>query len=95
MDESIDFYNKVLKIFTRDYTRSYTLEELTKSIIKFSDTHSSFRHDIDKEREMQAKVLDVLICLDSEGFVFLNSNNDESIITTKGLLKVGVIILCN
>lgn len=48
---------------------------------------STFTQDIATERENQAKLLDALILLDNEGYIFLNSYTDESLITIKVPIK--------
>lgn len=56
---------------------------------------SKFIEDIANEREIKAKLLDALILMDSEGYIFLNSDTDESLITIKGLIKINNKIFWN
>ncbi|AWK06370.1 hypothetical protein HYN56_19920 [Flavobacterium crocinum] len=74
---------------------SCSLEELTQLIIP-NDGSSILSGEITAtEKENQAAVLETLIQLDSQGLIFLDSDADRSVITTKGMLKVHNRILCN
>ncbi|TDO73567.1 hypothetical protein EV143_105161 [Flavobacterium chryseum] len=93
MESHLSFFTKILQILADKYSTSYTLEELTKVVTSVSNV-SKFTDNI-AERENQAKLLDTLILLEYEGYIFLNSDTDESLITIKGLIKINNKILWN
>lgn len=47
------------------------------------------------DNEKQVAVLDALIVLNDQGYLFLNSNTDKSSITIKGLILLNSKIICN
>ncbi len=71
-----------------------TFEELTKLVTSVPNV-SKFDDDIAAERENQAKLLDALVFMNSEGYIFLNSDTDQSLITIKGLIIINNKILWN
>lgn len=71
-----------------------TFEELTKLVIPVSNV-SKFTDNTAADRENQAKLLDALVLMNSEGYIFLNSDTDQSLITIKGLITVNNKILWN
>jgi hypothetical protein len=81
------FFMKILHILANRYNMSFTLEELSRLTTSVSNG-AKFTIDIDAERKNQAELLDALIEMDYEGYIFLNFNTDESLITIKGLIKV-------
>lgn len=95
MEASSCFFDQILYKLAEYYYRSCTLEELTKLINPHSDVSITFCENIIAERENHAKILDALILLDYEGFIILNSFNDESFITIKGLIRINNKVLCN
>ncbi|MCM0667704.1 hypothetical protein [Flavobacterium tyrosinilyticum] len=76
------------------YSMGYTFEELTKFVTAVPNI-SKFTDNIAAERENQAKLLDALVLMNSEGYIFLNSDTDQSLITIKGLIAVNNKILWN
>lgn len=88
------FCIKILQILANNYNMKFTLEELTRHITSGSNVQK-FTKNIDVERKNQAKLLDALILMNCEGFIFLNLNTDESLITIKGLIKVNNKIFLN
>lgn len=94
MESSSVFFIKILQILADKYSAGYTLEELTKLVASVYH-NSKFTDNIDAERENQAKLLDALILMHSEGYVFLNSDTDQSLITIKGLIQINNKILWN
>lgn len=71
-----------------------TFEELTKLVTSVPNV-SKFDDNIAAERENQAKLLDALVFMNSEGYIFLNSDTDQSLITIKGLIIINNKILWN
>lgn len=65
-----------------------------KDLLKASNI-SKISEDISVERKNQSKLLDTLIYMDYEGYIFLNSDTDESVITIKGLIKINNKIFWN
>ncbi|KQB42548.1 hypothetical protein [Flavobacterium aquidurense] len=57
---------------------SFSLDEITKLITSFSDV-SKFTEDINAQKENKAKLLNILILVDYEGYIFLNPYTDESV----------------
>ena len=86
MEGKIELLEKVLKILAQNPSKSYSLEELTMALIP----NDLLIHDISLEREYQAQVLNVLISLDNDCMITLNSNTDESSITSKGISRVQI-----
>ncbi|MDY0989442.1 hypothetical protein BSF41_44820 [Flavobacterium sp. ACN2] len=94
MELSSVFFLKILRILARKYSIGFTFEELTKLVTTVSNV-SKFTNNIASERENQAKLLDVLVLMNSEGYIFLNSDTDQSLITIKGLIAINNKILWN
>lgn len=94
MELSSVFFLKILRILARKYSIGFTFEELTKLVTTLSNV-SKFTNNIASERENQAKLLDVLVLMNSEGYIFLNSDTDQSLITIKGLIAINNKILWN
>ncbi|MFH7018688.1 hypothetical protein [Flavobacterium sp. FlaQc-47] len=80
MQLPFELYNEILKILAQNSTKTFSLEELTSNI--FSSYNKS------QERENQARILDVLIFLESKGLIFLNSLTDESQVKIKTNLQI-------
>lgn len=93
METSGTLFIKILHILAGKYNMSFSLEELT-NLIKASNT-SKVSEGISAERKNQSKLLDTLIFMDYEGYIFLNSDTDESVITIKGLIKINNKIFWN
>lgn len=88
------FLMKILHILSNPYNMSFTLEELSRLTTSISNV-AKFTQDIDAERKNQAELLDALIEMNYEGYIFLDVNTDESLITIKGLIKVNNKIFLN
>lgn len=73
---------------------SFSLEEITQLVTSVSNV-SKFTEDMNIQRENQSKLLNVLISMDYEGYIFLNPYTDESAITIKGLIKINNKIFWN
>ncbi|MBS7233709.1 hypothetical protein KHA90_22085 [Flavobacterium psychroterrae] len=89
------FYIKILQILADKYGMSCTLEELTSLLTPVFNATTPFKDIISIEKENQARVLDALLLLNSEGYVFLNSSSDNSSISIKGLIAVHNKVFCN
>lgn len=74
---------------------SCTLEELTSLLTPVFNTYTLLQNSIADERKKQARVLDALILLNKEGYIFLSSSSDESTISIKGLILVNNKVICN
>ncbi|KUJ62734.1 hypothetical protein AR687_04865 [Flavobacteriaceae bacterium CRH] len=94
MEPSSIFFTKILHVLADKYNMSYSVEELAKLVTSVSNV-SKFNDTMAAERENQAKLMDFLMLLNYEGYIFLNSDTDESIITIKGLMKINNTILWN
>ncbi len=77
------------------YDMSCTLEELTSLLTPVFNTYTPVKDSISNEKKKQARVLDALMLLNNEGYIFLNSNSDESTISIKGLILVNNKVICN
>jgi hypothetical protein len=88
------FVIKILQILARRYSRGCTFEELTALAAKACGVWKS-TDGIADERENQAKLLDALLWMHSEGCIFLNPDNDHSLITIKGLMLINNKTLWN
>lgn len=84
---------KVLQTLADRYGKSCSLEELT-SLVHLK-VHSSITDRLYAAKKRQSFLLDALLYLDDQGFVFLNSDTDRSVITIKGLMKVNNKLLWN
>lgn len=80
MEVKNELFKNVLKILAQNPSKLYSLEELTMAVIP----NNLLYQDISFEREFQAQVLNVLISLENDGLITLNSNTDESSIKSKG-----------
>ena len=94
METSSAIFIKILQILAKKYNTSFSLEEITKLVTSVSNV-SKFTADMNTQKENQSKLLDVLISMDDEGYIFLNSDTDESVITIKGLIKINNKIFWN
>ncbi|MCP2029895.1 hypothetical protein L1276_005089 [Flavobacterium sp. HSC-32F16] len=86
---------KVLQILADRYASSCSLEELTKLITPVIKSSMSITDYLASEKENQASILDALVLLHDQGFIFLNSDTDQSVITIKGLIKINHYVLYN
>lgn len=77
-DISLKLNNKIFCTLAQNYNKSFTLEELTKTILPHFDMMNINNENLCLEREKQAKVLDALIFLADNGLIFLNPLTDES-----------------
>jgi len=88
------FHIKILQILAGRNTMSCTLENLTNLLTTLiNDT--VIPDDMSIENEKQSRVLDALLILNDQGYIFLNSNTDRSVITIKGLIKIDNKAFCN
>lgn len=94
METSAIIFIKILQILAGRYNMSFSLEEITQLITSVYNV-PEFTQDINAQRENQSKLLDVLIAMDYEGYIFLNSSTDESVITLKGLIKINNKVFWN
>lgn len=93
--ESISsLFTIILHKLAGSYTRSYSFEQLSKLVTPALNI-SIQAQGIAAIREKEARLLEALILLDYEGYIFLNPNNDQSTIITKGLIKVNNKEFCN
>jgi hypothetical protein len=95
METFPNLFIKVLQILASNYGMSCTLDELTTLLTPLFNSSTVFSNNMSAEKENQAKVLDVLIHLNGQGLIFLNSTTDKSSISIKGLIKVNNKIICN
>ncbi|MFH6999712.1 hypothetical protein ACHRVZ_17450 [Flavobacterium sp. FlaQc-57] len=92
MERSTVFYDKILNRLAGSFC---TLEEMTKYMIQDSHLSVKFFEQISTQRMNQAKILEALILLDCEGYIFLDPDTDAIYITIKGLLKINSKTLLN
>jgi hypothetical protein len=88
------FFMKILHLLAGRYFMSFTLEELAERIASFSDI-SKFTGEIATARENQAKLLDALILMDYQGYIFLDEDTDHIVMTIKGLIQINNTIIWN
>jgi|GEM_PF-916476 len=89
------FLVKILQMLADRYGMSCTLEELTSLLTPVFNTYTLLQDSIADEKKKQARVLDALILLNKEGYLFLSSSSDESTISIKGLILVNNKVICN
>jgi len=77
------------------YGMSCTLEELTSLLTPVFNTYTLLKDSIADERKKQARLLDALLLLNKEGYIFLSSSSDESTISIKGLILVNNKVIRN
>lgn len=94
METSSLLFITILHTLACRYGMSCSLEELT-SLSPVINVSKKFTNNMGSEMENQSKVLEALIVLNENGYIFLNSINDKSTITIKGLIKVDNKVLCN
>lgn len=86
---------KILQILSARYGMSCSLEDLIQLISPAANSSVSPGEIPVSEKEKQSVVLETLILLNDQGFIFLDSDTERSVITIKGLLKMHNRILCN
>lgn len=86
---------KILQLLSTRYNSSFTLEELRNLINPISRISKTSVYYIFAERKDQALLMDALILLNDQGYIFLDSVTDESCITLKGLIKIDSKVYCN
>ncbi|MCA1920551.1 MAG: hypothetical protein LDL38_14200, partial [Flavobacterium piscis] len=59
------------------------------------NTLTTLTSNMSSGTENQARVLEALIFLNEQGYVFLNLDTDKSLITIKGLVILNDKVLCN
>lgn len=89
------FHIKVLQILAARYGLSSTLKELTSLLTPVINAEKVYTYNMSSDNEKQAAVLDALIVLNDQGYLFLNSNTDKSSITIKGIILLNSKIICN
>lgn len=95
METSPIFHIKVLQILAGRYGISCNLEELASLLTPVINATTAISDNICTEKQKQARVLDALLILNDEGYIFLDSSTDKSTITIKGLIKVNSTFFCN
>lgn len=95
METSQILLMEILQILSRRYGTNYTLEELTCLLFPVLNVAPEFRNFPSIELENQARVLEGLIVLNDQGFIFLDAMTDKSSITVKGLMEVNNKVFCN
>lgn len=95
MEKAPIFLIKILQILADRYGMTCTLEELTSLLTAVFDATTPLKDSMSNDKENQATVLDALILLNKEGYLFLNSTSDESTISIKGLILVNSKVFCN
>lgn len=95
MEKSFVYFDRILSKLAQNYAKDFTLEELAALVIPSYNISKTFTQNIAAQRENQAKILDVLILLDHQGYIILNPTTDKSSITIKGLIKINSMVLCN
>ena len=95
MEAAPIFLIQILQILADRYGMTCTLEELTSLLTAVFDSTIPLKESISNDKENQAKVLDALILLNKDGYLFLNSISDESTISIKGLILVNSKVLQN
>jgi len=75
------FHIKILQILAGRNTMSCTLENLTHLLTTLIDATTVIPDNMSIENEKQSRVLDALLILNDQGYIFLNSNTDRSVIT--------------
>ncbi|MBF4483407.1 hypothetical protein [Flavobacterium sp. CSZ] len=95
METLPNFLIKVLQILADRNGMSCTLEELTSLLTPVFNAFSSFKDSKSDEKENQAILVDALLFLNNERYIFLNSSCDKSCITIKGLILVNNKVFCN
>lgn len=86
---------KILEILATRYGLNCTLEELTILLCPVMNATTLFNEKMSHSNEKQAKILEALIVLHDEGHLRLNTSNDNSSITIKGLIAISSKIFCN
>ena len=89
------FLMKILQMLADRYGMNCTLEELTSLLTPIFNSYAPVRDSIADENKKQARVLDALILLNKEGYIFLSSRSDESTISIKGVILVNNTVICN
>lgn len=85
-EPSSELFKKIHKVLAQNYNKTYTLEELTNIItMPYTNPYIYKDNKMENQRENQAKVLDILILLETEGLITLNSSTDESSVKLKGI----------
>ena len=95
MEKSFVYFDRILNKLAGSYPGTLTLEELASLVIPPYNVLRSFSENIAAQRENHAKILDVLIALDDQGYIDLNPATDQSSITLKGLIKINHTVFCN
>ncbi|QDW22414.1 hypothetical protein [Flavobacterium sp. KBS0721] len=89
------FHIKILQTLAERYGMSFSIEELTSLLSPIFNTLTTLTSNMSSGTENQARVLEALIFLNEQGYVFLNLDTDKSLITIKGLVILNDKVLCN
>lgn len=82
---NFDLKKAILQILAEDYTRDFTLEELTEvALPAFYNKIGFSDKELHQNIKNQPEVLNVLLFLEKRGLVVLNSTNDQCCITIRG-----------
>jgi len=77
-EHSNNLMGLILKKLAENLDKSFTLEELTKSVIPEDRTTFKEADRMSFDRAMQARVLDALLFLEDNNLIILDSLTDES-----------------
>lgn len=90
-----DLFENLLHILARNPEKNYSLEELAKIVIPFSNDFCETGSSIFIDRKHYSTILDALILLKDKGLVNLNCNSDESSISPNGLMEINKRVFFN
>jgi hypothetical protein len=76
--KSLLLRSMILAILTENYSRSYTLEELSEMIVPASDNRTSQDHAVSSEKINQALVPEALLYLADNNLIILDDLIDQS-----------------
>lgn len=93
MDATTALFRNILHQLSLRYCRGLSLEELTLTVAPL--TNIPVAGGTFYGRNAQSIVLDALLVLHAQGYIFLNPMNDHSCITIKGLIKADSTLHCN
>lgn len=87
METSSFFFIKILYALAGRYCQNVTFEELAEMAFPSAGIPES-KGSIAVERENQAALVDSLLRLERQGYIFLDSCTDSCTITLKGLIRI-------
>ena len=88
-------HRKVLQILAGRYGSSCTIEELVNLLSPVLNDSTTLTNKVFIEKENQSRLLEALILLNDDGYIFLNPYTDKSSITIKGLMKINNNVVRN